>query len=145
MIERTCDNEVVEAALAIRPDIELDVNSWLADPDNIAFVQEEDGSVGLFGYEYPGVYTGHYFFSSKTRGRNAKALATALLHEMFVNRGAKVIRGLTPLTNQAARWMTRQLDFESHGIVLTEVGPCELFILTSDMYFHNITTSKGSK
>lgn len=125
--------DVVQAAVdAYDEDLNLDVEKWLANEKNVAIVSE-DGSVGMFEYERPGIYTGHYFFTLQMRGKRAKSLALEMLSEMY-DRGAELIRGLTPLQNLAARWMTRQLGFTSHGVVTTLVGPCEIFIQTRDEF-----------
>lgn len=111
---------------------EFDPVVWLKDDRNVALQAGE--SFGIFQYEIPGVYTGHYFFSMRDRGKRAKALALEMLDEFFENYDVKVLRGLTPLQNRAARWMTRQLGFQSFGAVTTLAGPCELFIMTRDQF-----------
>lgn len=141
-IHRTHDAALIRAAVEPKARENFDPVKWLDETDNVAFVQETDRSIGLFEWEYPGLYTGHYFFQPETRGKAAKALAQEMLSEIFLNYGAKVVRGLTPHTNQAARWMTRQIGFQSYGGVDTEYGPMELFIITLDRFFHTLKEKK---
>lgn len=84
----------------------------------------------MFEKSSDGIYTGHYFFV--VRGKAALKLAKGMLNFFFENTNEKVLRGLTPLTNLAARWMSRQLGFKGHGVVHTASGPCELFIITKE-------------
>lgn len=88
---------------------------------------EKDGSVGLLTYEYPGVYTGHWFF--KVRGRAAINLAREMLAEAFDD-GVEVVRGLTPRNVPQARWGARQIGMTSHGFMDFPNGECEVFTLT---------------
>lgn len=103
--------------------------SWLEDQNNLAFTDEK-GNVSLFEKGSDGIHTGHYFFV--VRGKAALVLAREMLDHFFEESGAKAIRGLTPLTNLGARWMSRQLGFKGHGVVHTASGPCELFIKTKE-------------
>lgn len=101
-----------------------DIRDWLEKPENIAL--EKDGSFGLFTWDYDGLYCGHYFF--RVRGKEAFDLATNMIDEIF-SRGAKAIRGMTPIDNKPAVFMTRRLGFGDYGIIDTPRGPCHLFIL----------------
>jgi hypothetical protein len=111
--------------------INIDAESWLGNTRNIALTDER-GNVGMFDEAAPGVYTGHYFF--KDRGKAAKALAVRMLLEMFDDRDAKVIRGLTPVDNRPAVWMTRHLGFKDYGTVETWIGDCIIFIMTKEEF-----------
>jgi hypothetical protein len=126
---RLTDPEVLMARLA-KPDVDkyndgFDAVAWLSDRDNVAL--QEGDSIGIFVYNYPGVYTGHYFFSEH-RGKEAKSLAIKMLSEMNKTHGAKLIRGITELDNRPARWMTRQLGFKSYGLIEDHGRKCELFM-----------------
>lgn len=105
---------------------ELDCDKWVGDTNNIML--RSGDSTGIFAYEYPGLYTGHYFF--RVRGREAINLAKEMLDEMFNKYDAKAIRGLTKTNNKPALWITRQLGFKSCGLVITENGEHEMFVLT---------------
>lgn len=114
-------------AISLYPELNdrLDCEEWLSDRNNIML--REGDSTGIFAYEYPGLYTGHYFF--RVKGRAAIDLANRMLTEAFDNYGAKAIRGMTKTDNRPALWITRQLGFKSYGQIMTEDGEHELFIL----------------
>lgn len=137
MVERSFDPEKLHEAIAPYPEIvgeDFDVEEWLEDPNNVLL--EEGGSCGIFEFEYPGVYCGHYFF--KVRGKEAFDLAQRMLNDIFLNHGAKVIKGLTPIEKKGALYLTRKLGFESYGTVDTWVGPHEIFFMSIDQFFHNL-------
>lgn len=129
-------SRVTEATLLIQvmndtpalKEVNVDMNDWISCDTNVAL--EDNGSFGVFEFLYPGVYTGHYFF--KARGKEAKAIANKMLHEMFYKYGAKVIRGLTPIEHKGALWMNRQLGFKRYEMVDTSAGPHYIFILTKE-------------
>lgn len=114
---------------------DFDFEEWVEDENNVAL--EEGDNIGVFEFEYPGVFSGHYFFAT-ARGRKAKDLAIRMLTEMFSQHGARTIKGMTPVENKAARWMTRQLGFKSYGVFDTPVGDYELFCITLDEFFHHL-------
>ena len=123
----TTDSELIQKAVDTHGRYIFNAEEWLNNPYNIAMAK--NGSIGLFEYFSEGVYTGHYFYL--VRGKEAKKLALDMLEEAF-GKFAKAIRGLTPLQNRAARWMSRQIGFKSYGVIHDPSGPCELFILTKD-------------
>lgn len=127
---RTFDAEIVHNALVgiLKKDPNFSVKSWVSDVANIALVND-DGDVALFECEGPGYYSGHYSFNN--RGRKAIEAGHAFLDEVLNTcYNVEVIRGLTPLENLGARWMSRKLGFTSYGPVKTDLGPHEIFILT---------------
>jgi hypothetical protein len=103
---------------------------YLEDKGNINIVKGV--SAGLFVYQYPGVYIGHYLFDDK--GRDALLLAKEMLAEMFHTHAAQTILGITPDYNRPAKFITRRLGFTSQGGIETEDGPCEMFTLTRKDY-----------
>ena len=102
---------------------------WLAREENIALTDGE-GSFALFEFVKPGIYYGHYFF--KKKGEEAVRLSQEFLSEIFET--AKIVVGLTPVDNKAARWMSRHIGFKSQGIVDTDMGPHEMFMMTKEEY-----------
>lgn len=106
---------------------------WLGNNDNIALT-DMFGNVSLFEWFSPGIYTGHYFFVD--RGKQAIEIAEAMLARVFMNEDVRVIRGVTPLTQLGARWLSRHLGFKGYGITDTVTGPCEIFILTKEEYLN---------
>src|SRR6185369_15666224 len=102
---RSYDPEVFAKAFEDHPEYMDGVlpEDWVGDHKNMMFVK--DDSVGLFTYNYPGVYTGHWFF--KVRGRKALDLANEMIAEAFDN-GMITLRGMTSVNLPAARWAARQ-------------------------------------
>jgi hypothetical protein len=60
------------------------------------------------------------------RGREAIRAGCEILAKMA---DARMIWGLTPEGNKAARWFNRQVGFKSLGLSDTPEGRCELFVL----------------
>lgn len=104
------------------------IDEWIVDPRNIAL--KINGSYGVFEWEAPHRYCGHYFF--RARGKEALATAKTMLKEMFTVYKAKVIVGLTPTDHKAALWMNRQLSFTKYHEFPSEAGPHYVFVLTAD-------------
>lgn len=131
MITRSYDIEVLRSiGEQFIPD-EL-VSPWLMDTNNVMLVK--DDNIGLATFDFPGMYTVHWFF--KVRGREALNLAREMFKYMFDNHNAQVLRGLTPTNLKAARWASRQVGMKSYGEVTTSEGkPHELFIITKDEFF----------
>lgn len=109
---------------------EVDPVEWISNKANVLLINNK-GDVAIFEHETPGVVTGHYYFTS--RGRAAINVGKQFIQEVF-DEGVQLIRGLTPLTNLGARWMSRRLGFTSHGVVQTLSGPHELFIMHKSDY-----------
>lgn len=111
----------------------VDLEEYFKNKNHISIQKEND--IALFTYNWPGLYTGHYFFES--RGKAAKARALEILEEVFTKHPVLTIRGLTPVENKAARWMSRQLGFTSYGTVETPTGECEFFLLSKEEWIRN--------
>lgn len=105
---------------------QVKADTWLESPNNVAIRQ--DDNYGLFHRQVDGIYTGHYFFDS-ARGKRSKELAIEMIDHFFDTTKEKILRGLTPEDHKAARWMSRQVGFDSYGLIDTDNGPCELFIM----------------
>jgi len=140
VIERSFDPSVMRGAFELSPEkMPADFNyaEWLEDRRNIMLT--EGDNVGLATHEYPGVYTVHWFFT--TRGRGAINLARDMLNEVFKNTDAKTIRGLTPVNLKAARWLAKQVGLTSHGVMQFADGKeCEVMFITKEEFY-----SEGNK
>ncbi len=112
--------------------IEL-IGPWVENKSNV--MMAEGNSVGLATYEYPGLYSVHWFFSSDHRGRKAINLAKEMVDYLFQECGAKALRGFTKIELKAARWAARQLGLKSYGVLEFPNGPCELFCITKEEYY----------
>lgn len=107
-----------------------DMADWLRDHRNDYYIDAFD--IAVFAYETPFLFTGHYFFES--RGKEAKEKALSVLRQLFDrHKNLRFVQGLTPQENKAARWMTRQLGFKSHGLLETAPDEfCELFLISRE-------------
>jgi hypothetical protein len=133
MIERSFDITKMQEAFKLTPGRNegIDCQAWLDSPGNIMWV--EGDNVGLATFEYPGVYNAHWFFN--VRGRQALALAKAMLDHHFKETDARTIRGLTPVEYKGARWLARQIGMKSYGELEFPDGPYEMFFLTREDFY----------
>ena len=131
MPERSFDWRRMKEACAEFNGPNFDYEGWIANHYNIMYTLGED--VGLLTFDFPGVYTGHWFF--KSRGRQALDVATAMLEDAFELRGAKAVRGITPIHLKGALWLAKRIGFSTVG---TETWPdgeeCEVMVLTKDAF-----------
>jgi hypothetical protein len=136
MITRSFDPEVMKTAFTLSPEPmprEVSYEDWVGNVKNFMLV--ENDNVGLATYEYPGVYTVHWFFTA--RGREALKLAKRMLAVLFESSDAKVIRGLTPVDLKAARWLAKQVGLTSHGVLTFADGKqCELMFVTKEEFYN---------
>lgn len=101
---------------------ELDAAPLIADPRNRLYFDDRGGAI--FAWRGPGIYEAHSFFTAQ--GRDAIRAGKEALQHMS---DARMIWGLTPESNRAARWFNRQVGLKSHGMLDTPEGRCELFVL----------------
>jgi hypothetical protein len=105
-----------------------DIQKVLAKDENVMFIHGND--VGLGIYDYPGVYTVHWYYES--RGRQAIDLGKAMTSMLFTEHGAKTLRALIRRELRASRWACRQLGFKSHGyLTFDEDDNNEVLFLTN--------------
>jgi hypothetical protein len=111
----------------------LTLKTWVENPRNILW--EEDGSVGLATYEYPGFYTLHWFF--KVRGKEAHDLAVRMVDDLFTNHDAEAVRGITKTTPEfrGARLAARRLGMKSYGNFNFPLGEHELLCMTKKEFY----------
>lgn len=103
---------------------------WLANEHNVPIVQDSD--VALFDYESNGIYQVHFLFSS--RGRKAIDRAKAAFTLMFDRYGADLIMGMVPEMRRDVKLLARWAGGKFVGKRETVNGPCELFILSREMW-----------
>lgn len=124
MIRATLDD--LEEITRLLEDVhgeKLDPKALLSDERNRFYFDERGGAV--FAWRGPGIYEGHSFF--RVKGKDAILAGWEVLHEMA---DARMIWGLTPEENRAARWFNRKAGFKSQGMMDTpDLGRCELFVL----------------
>jgi len=102
----------------------------LDDPENHVIVSGED--ISLFVGDGSTSYEVHFIYKSK--GREAIKASRAALGEMFKDGLADLIFGLTPLHLRHARMHARLIGGRSGGIRQTDNGPCELFVMSREMW-----------
>lgn len=129
-VKRIYDRVLISEAIntLIRKDREVDVDEWVANPDNIV-LQNSQGDLALFEKGIRDIYSGHYFF--KCRGRGALTSAKEFLDEIFNScYNIDILMGLVPLGNLGARWLTRQVGFKSQGPLSFDGRHYEMFVIT---------------
>ena len=123
--------QIVEAIESSPLNRGLRGSDWLASEGNIP-INFENGDIALFDYEGDGSYSLHFFF--KSRGKDAVRNGKEALRIMFEDHGAELIFGLTPMHLRHAQMFSRLIGGKSAGIRQTPDGPCELFILSKNMW-----------
>jgi len=108
----------------------LSGNDWLANGANVPVVMGED--IALFDYEGDSNYQVHFLFVS--RGKAAVAAAKESFRQMFENYGAELIFGLVPDFRRDVKMLARWAGGKMVGVRETPYGPCELFVLSKEMW-----------
>lgn len=128
-------NLVLEATKRYKEDIVgLNVPEWVKNPANVA-LRNEQGDVSMFerNWRQPNTVSGHYFFVS--RGGAARKAAEEMLEEIFTgDYDVTIVTGLTPLTHRGALMMNKFLGFKTVDTIDTEIGDCELVMLTKEQW-----------
>ena len=128
---------LVKATESVRDICPLeDLATWYTLPKCLMLIDGQD--VGLATYDYPGVYTVHWYYQS--RGRDAIELAKKMCALMFTDYGAQALRGIIKHRLKASRWATRQVGFKSTGFVTDAHGEeCEVLCATKDEFLKGLT------
>jgi len=108
----------------------LSGSDWLANGANVPVVMGED--IALFDYEGDSNYQVHFLFVS--RGKAAVAAAKESFRQMFENYGAELIFGLVPDFRRDVKMLARWAGGKMVGVRETPYGPCELFVLSKEMW-----------
>lgn len=109
---------------------DFNYQGWVDNHNNIMLVDGDDVTIATF--EYPGVYTLHWFYVS--RGRKAFEVARKALDKMFTEYDSKILRGLTPVELKAARWMAKKVGLKSYGMLEFPNGTHEIMCITKNDY-----------
>lgn len=110
-----------------------DDDAWVANTQNIMYEKGDD--VGLATYDYPGLYTVHWFF--KTKGKGALVSAAEMLDDLFTNYGAKAVRGVIHMDNRPSRFLAKYVGFEKISVEEFLDGPNELMLLPKDRFYQH--------
>lgn len=107
--------------------------TWLRTPGNIS-IANDAGDVILFERATVGVYEFHWL-QMKTKGREAVRITLDAIDEVFREKDCAMMFGLVPVDRRDSKLMARWIGSKSVGIVPTEHGPCEMFIMTREMRY----------
>lgn len=129
-MQRSFDYKVMREAAEDFNGSSFDYEGWVKNKNNVMFVEGDD--VGLATFEYPGVYTVHWFFVS--RGRQALRNAQDMIGTMFDDFDARILRGLTPVDLKAARWLAKKVGLTSYGFLEFPNGTHEIMCITKQDY-----------
>lgn len=102
---------------------------WFSKPENYALIEGENIAFGE--YKRPGLYWVHFCFHT-ARGREAIQLTKDMFEEFCRACPVKTAIGFIEVGNKKARWLIRQVGFQSLGEMMTENGLCEMFYSTRD-------------
>lgn len=103
---------------------------WLSHEGNVPIVMGDD--IALFDNEGDCNYQVHFLFVS--RGKAAVAAAKEAFRQMFENYGADLIFGLVPDFRREVKMLARWAGGKLIGVRETPHGPCELFVLSKEMW-----------
>lgn len=103
---------------------------WVADPDNIAFVEGDD--VILFERDADGIYEIHVLLAS--RGKAAIESVKHALGMMFRDRGAEVIFGMVPEHRRDVMMMARWCGLKHVSKTQWLGDRVELFQITKEYW-----------
>jgi|SRR5882762_8154098 len=108
----------------------LEGAAWLASPGNIPIVSGDD--IALFDDEGDDIYQVHFLYSST--GKKAVAAGKEAFRTMFEAHNAELIFGLVPAALRYASFHARFVGGKFVGVRETPFGPCELYVLSKDMW-----------
>lgn len=103
---------------------------WLATAGNVPIVMGDD--IALFDDEGDGIFQVHVLFAS--RGRAAVASLREAFRRMFLNYGADLIFGLVPAFRRDVKLLARWAGGKFRETLQTAHGPCDLFVLSKEMW-----------
>jgi len=126
----TTDNQIISAIDASPLNRGLSGADWLAHAGNVPVVIGDD--IALFDDERDCVYQVHFLFVS--RGKAAVASAKEAFRQMFEKYGAELIFGMVPDNLPHAKLFARLVGGKFIGKRDTPDGPCELFVLSNEMW-----------
>lgn len=128
-VERSYDPEILTQA-AGEYFMFPDNATWLSNPYNLMYRIGDD--IGLATFDYPGLYTVHWFF--KSRGKAAIKVCQDMLTEVFEKHGAEAVRGVTPIENKPARFLAKYVGCETISIEEFPQGTYELMLLSKERF-----------
>lgn len=124
------DQSIIQAIEASPLNRGLRGADWLATPGNIPI--EIGDNVALFDWCGDDTFEVHFLFVS--RGRNAIIAAKESFRRMFADHAAQLIFGLVPAFRRDVKLLARWAGGKMVGVRNTSEGPCELFVLSKEMW-----------
>ncbi len=124
------DTLIIEAINTSPLNRGLDGAAWLASPRNFPFVK--DGDITLFEETDEHTFEVHFLYAS--RGLSAIRSSKIAFSWAFDRLGAELLYGLTPCDMRHARLHARFVGGKPAGVRQTPFGPCELFVMSRDMW-----------
>lgn len=125
MIERIYDTLECREITDHYPDyFTFDAEDWFSKPDNYALKEGEN--IAFAEPKISGTYWVHFCFHT-ARGRSAIDLTKRMVKKLFDDCPITTAIGLIEEGNRKARWLIRQVGFQSLGMTDTKNGSCEMF------------------
>ena len=103
---------------------------WVADPNNVAFVEDQD--VVLFDRDNDGLFEIHVLLAS--RGKAAVECVNRALDMMFRDRGAEVIFGMVPEHRRDVKMMARWCGLKPVAKTSIDGERVEMFGINRDEF-----------
>lgn len=121
-VERSFDWKTLEKVAApYKKDwIGFDAKALVENKRNV-LIADDKKNFALFEYEEPGIYYGHYLFT--TRGDINYSVAKAFIAYLLEFFPVHIIFGLIPTEHKGAIRLSNKLEFKFNRIVETEAGP----------------------
>ncbi|MBA4174702.1 MAG: hypothetical protein C0511_19130 [Hyphomicrobium sp.] len=123
---------VIEAIARAPYNMGVSGAAWLASKGNVPIVFA-DGGVVLFECEGLNHYQAHFLLTA--HGRKAIEQVRDAFRQMFEQHRAQLIFGLVPTQRRDVKMVARWAGAKSVGNRETPHGRCELFVLSSLMFF----------
>ena len=133
MLTLTKDHEYLSEVLG-EYEMAPDNKTWVNVGGNLMFRLGDD--IGLATYDYPGMYTVHWFF--KSRGKAAIKTAVVMLNEVFTKYGAEVVRGIIALDNKPSVFLSRYVGFQRISVEEFADGLNEVILLTKSAFHKKV-------
>lgn len=131
------DQAIIEAIEASPLNRGLSGRDWLATPGNIPI--EIGDNIALFDYMGDDTFEVHFLFVN--RGRLAIMAARESFRRMFEDHKAALIFGLVPEFRRDVKLLARWAGGKLAGVRETPFGPCELFVLSREMWENSVVVS----
>lgn len=107
-------------------------DQWLRTRGNIAITYTGPLDVILFERQATGVYEFHWL-TIQSKPREAVRRSLEAIDQTFIDTGCQLMFGLVPSDRRDSRLMARWIGAKHIGRVASELGECEMYIMTREM------------